>query len=69
MFHVGQVFLVCIIVANARAQMMQTCAGMNMLQMRAILEHAIENARASLERQKQLNEYLGSTGKWYDIIY
>lgn len=56
------VLIVCLTAAHARGQMMQTCAGMNMLQMRAILEQAIGNARAALARQKQLNEYLSNTG-------
>lgn len=47
----------------AQAQMMGgSCAGMNMMQIRAIIMQAITKARASLASEKQLNEYFSMTG-------
>lgn len=50
-------------ISVVHSNIMDTCSRMDMMQMRAILEQAIENARASLARQKQLNEYLSSIGE------
>ncbi|XP_053406662.1 peroxidase-like [Mercenaria mercenaria] len=47
----------------AHAQMMgRSCAGKNMMEIRAIIMQAITNARDSLARQKQLNEFFSKIG-------
>ncbi|XP_052771017.1 peroxidase-like [Mya arenaria] len=46
----------------AHAQMGGTCGGMNLMQLRAMISRAIENARSALNSQKQLNEYFSRTG-------
>lgn len=58
----GRLLIVCTFVTTAHAQLEQTCAGYNMMEMRAILSQAIAKARASLGNQKRLNEYLSTIG-------
>ena len=40
-----------------------SCSQISMMEMRTVVTQAIENARAALMRQKQLNEYLSRSGK------